>query len=130
MAGFNPITEAPKPIALPETIRVVSWNINRGLRLNEVIEFLSEAAADLILLQEVDLNAWRTRCRNVAREIAQTLAMNYVFACEFEELSQKLNTLPAYHGQATLSRFPLLNSRILRFHRQSRFWLRDGLFRA
>jgi endonuclease/exonuclease/phosphatase family metal-dependent hydrolase len=113
---------APRPIALPETIRVVTWNINRGLRLDEVIEFLSATAADLILLQEVDMNARRTRCRNVARQIAQALAMNYVFGCEFEELSQRHNASPAYHGQATLSRFPFLSSRIFRFQRQSTFW--------
>jgi hypothetical protein len=56
-------------------------------------------------------------------EIAQALQMNYVFGWEFEELAQRHNGMPAYHGQATLSRFPLLNSRILRFHCQSRFWL-------
>lgn len=109
--------------AIPNAIRIVTWNINRGQRLNEVIEFLAEAAADLILLQEVDLNARRTHCRNVAHYIAQALTMNYAFGCEFEELSQRCNRMPAYHGQATLSRFPLLNSRILRFHRQSGFWL-------
>ena len=111
-----------EPCALPEAVRIVTWNINRGVRLNEVIEFLAGAAADLILLQEADLNARRSHCRNVTQEIAQALAMNYVFGCEFEELSQRYNGTPAFHGQATLSRFPLVNSRILRFHRQSRFW--------
>jgi len=113
----------PDSFAIPDAVKIVTWNINRGQRLNEVIEFLAGAAADLILLQEADLNARRTHCRNVAREIARALTMNYVFGCEFEELSQRRNGMPAYHGQTTLSRFPLLNSRILRFHRQSRFWL-------
>jgi endonuclease/exonuclease/phosphatase family metal-dependent hydrolase len=117
------LVTTPDSFAVPDTVRIVTWNINRGLRLDEVIAFLREAAADLILLQEVDWNARRTHCRNVPREIARALAMNYVFGCEFEELSQRHNPLPAYHGQATLSRFPLLNSRILRFRRQSRFWL-------
>jgi endonuclease/exonuclease/phosphatase family metal-dependent hydrolase len=114
---------APGPLKLPDAVRIVNWNINRGLQLNEVIEFLAEAAADLILLQEADWNARRTHCRNIAQQIAQALAMNYVFGCEFEELTQRHNGMPAYHGQATLSRFPLLNPRILRFHRQSGFWL-------
>jgi endonuclease/exonuclease/phosphatase family metal-dependent hydrolase len=113
----------PVRFANPNAVRIVAWNINRGVRLNEVIEFLSGAAADLILLQEADWNARRTHGRNVTKEIAQALAMNYAFGCEFEELTQQHNGMPAYHGQATLSRFPLLNSRILRFHRQSRFWL-------
>jgi len=103
-------------------IRIVSWNINRGLQLNEVLEFLTDASADLILLQEVDINAGRTHRRNIAQDIAQTLQMNYVFGCEFEELTQGNHSSPAYHGQATLSRLPIAESRILRFRRQSGFW--------
>jgi endonuclease/exonuclease/phosphatase family metal-dependent hydrolase len=106
----------------PRVIRIVSWNINRGLQLPGLIEFLGNASADLILLQEVDVNARRTQYRNVAREIAQALRMNYVFGREFEELTQGSQSSPAYQGQATLSRFPISSSRIVRFHRQSGFW--------
>jgi endonuclease/exonuclease/phosphatase family metal-dependent hydrolase len=112
----------PGSPSVPETIRIVSWNINRGLQLDGVIGFLRSAAADLILLQETDVNAWRTKHRNIAREIAQALRMNYVFGREFEELTQGDHNSPAYHGHATLSRLPLLESRVLRFHRQSGFW--------
>ena len=105
-----------------DAIRIVSWNINRGQRLEGVIEFLTRAAADLILLQETDINARRTHYRNIAREIAQALRMHYVFGCEFEELAQGNHSSPAYHGQATLSRLPILASRVLRFSRQSGFW--------
>ena len=106
----------------PSSIRVVDWNIDRGLRLSGIIEFLASAKADLLTLQEVDLNARRTQRLNVAREIAQKLQMNYVFGCEFQELTQGSRTSPAYHGQATLSPWPLSNPRILRFQRQSDFW--------
>ena len=115
---------APRgPVSGPHaSIRVVDWNINRGLQLSGVIEFLSSTKADLILLQEVDLNAQRTRHLNIAREISQKLEMNYVFGREFQELTQGPRTSPAYHGQATLSPWPLSQSRILRFRRQSSFW--------
>ena len=106
----------------PDSIRVVSWNIDRGLKLSGVIDFLAGAKADIILLQEADLNARRTHHINVAKEIAQKLEMNYVFGREFQELTQGSKTSPAYHGQATLSRWPLSNSRILRFQKQSNFW--------
>lgn len=106
----------------PETIRVVSWNINRGERLMGVINFLQASSADLILLQETDINARRSGRRNVPREIARALEMNYIFGREFEELSQGSPTNPAYHGQTTLSRLPLSNARILRFREQSTFW--------
>jgi endonuclease/exonuclease/phosphatase family metal-dependent hydrolase len=106
----------------PDSVRVVSWNIDRGSKLHKVIEFLAGAKADIILLQEVDVNCRRTHHLNVAREIAQKLAMNYVFGREFQELTQGSSTSPAYHGQATLSRWPLSNCRIIRFQRQSHFW--------
>ena len=101
---------------------MISWNINRGEQLDGVLEFLRGTPADLVLLQETDVNARRTHYRNIAREIAQALRMDYVFGCEFEELTQGNHSSPAYHGQATLSRLPMLESRMLRFRRQSGFW--------
>lgn len=103
-------------------IRVVNWNIERGLRLREIISFLESQNADLVILQEVDVNARRTRRLNVAEEIARRLEMDYVFGREFEELTQGSRTSPAYHGQATLSRWRLSNPRVIRFSRQSSFW--------
>src|SRR5271157_5379866 len=106
----------------PAAFRVVSWNIARGSKLNAVIEFLATADPDLIFLQEADRKARRTKYRNVAKEIARKLKMNYLFGCEFEELAEGTRASPAYHGQATLSRWPLSDSSILRFHSQSNFW--------
>lgn len=106
----------------PSSVKVVCWNINRGLQLPRIIEFLSRSQADILLLQEADLNARRTHHLNVAREIARRLQFNYVFGREFQELTQGSSQSPAYHGQATLSRWPLSNARILRFQQQSGFW--------
>ena len=103
-------------------LHLISWNINRGLQLNSILKFLHEIKADLILLQETDVNAFRTGRRNIAREIAQGLQMNYVFGREFEELAEGRSASPALHGQATLSRLPISASRILRFRNQSGFW--------
>ena len=106
----------------PDSVRVVSWNINRGLHLDQVSQFLAGSKADVLLLQEADQNARRTHHINVAREIAQKLRMNYAFAKEFQELTQGSRTSPAYHGQVTLSRWPLSNCRIIRFEEQTGFW--------
>ena len=106
----------------PDSIGVVSWNIDRGLKLKGIVDFLASAKADLVLLQEADLNARRTHHLDVSREIARSLQMNYIFAREFQELTQGSQASPAYHGQATLSRWPLANPRIIRFQRQSNFW--------
>jgi endonuclease/exonuclease/phosphatase family metal-dependent hydrolase len=101
---------------------VVNWNIDRGMRLPAITDFLSSQEADLLILQEVDLNARRTGRVNVAEEIARKLEMNYVFGREFQELTQGSRNAPAYRGQATLSRWRLGNARVIRFRSQSSFW--------
>jgi endonuclease/exonuclease/phosphatase family metal-dependent hydrolase len=106
----------------PSRIRIVSWNINRGLELQRVITFLEGAKADVVFLQECDVNARRTHHLNIAKEISQKVRMNYVFGREFQELTQGSRASPAFHGQATLSRWPLSAARIIRFRRQSNFW--------
>ncbi len=114
---------SPRWLLCPlNSFKVVCWNINRGLQLPRIIEFLSRCKADILLLQEADLNARRTHRLHIAREIAQKLQLNYIFGREFQELTQGTRDSPAYHGQATLSRWPLSNARILRFQQQSNFW--------
>ena len=105
----------------PDSLHVLSWNINRGLQFDAIVEFLATEDADLILLQESDFNARRTAYRNVAKEISAKLRMHYAFGIEFQELSQH-DQSAAFHGQATLCRWPLVENRLLRFFRQSRFW--------
>lgn len=103
-------------------IRVVTWNIERGLQFSGILEFLQSAEADLILLQEVDLNARRTQHRDVANDLARTLRLNYVFGKQFHELPQGSHASPAYQGLATLSPWTLTQARVLRFRHQSEFW--------
>jgi len=106
----------------PDSIRVVDWNIDRGLHLGAVLGFLARSKADIIMLQEVDQNTRRTGHINVAKAISQQLRMNYVFGREFEELTQESRGSHAYQGQATLSRWPISNARLIRFREQSTFW--------
>jgi endonuclease/exonuclease/phosphatase family metal-dependent hydrolase len=104
------------------SFRVLDWNIDRGLKLSAIIDFLGDAQADICILQEVDINAHRTHHVNVAQEIARKLRLNYVFGREFVELTQGTKANPAYHGQSTLSRWKISNPRVIRFQRQSDFW--------
>jgi endonuclease/exonuclease/phosphatase family metal-dependent hydrolase len=105
-----------------DSLRLISWNIDRGYGFDGVLKLLQEKRPDLCLLQEVDLHAHRTKDRDVGRELAQSLGYNYSFGTEFQEMSQGEEGKPAYQGQATLSRWPILKSRILRFQRQSSWW--------
>jgi hypothetical protein len=91
----------------PSSIRVVDWNIDRGLQLRSIIDFLGDAKADILILQEVDMNARRTHRLNIAQEIAQKLRLNYVFGREFVELTQGSDTSPAYHA---MENFKLANN--------------------
>jgi len=106
----------------PGSLRIVDWNIDRGLQLQAIIDFLASTNADILILQEVDLNARRTHRLNIAEEIARKLQMDYVFGREFEELVQGSKASPAYHGQAILAKWPISNPRLIRFSRQSHFW--------
>jgi endonuclease/exonuclease/phosphatase family metal-dependent hydrolase len=106
----------------PASIRVVDWNIDRGEKLSAVIDFLASQNADLLVLQEVDMNTRRARRLNVAEEVARALGMNYIFGREFQELAEGSHGSPAYTGQATLCRWPLYSPRLIRFQRQSDFW--------
>ena len=82
-----------------DDLRIVNWNIDRGLRLCEVIDFLASQRADLLILQEVDLNAHRTHFLNVAEEIARKLQMNYVLAASFRNWRKA-----APHRRPTMAR--------------------------
>jgi endonuclease/exonuclease/phosphatase family metal-dependent hydrolase len=108
--------------AATTSVKVVSWNIERGLQLRDVTEILQRQGASLILLQEVDLNSRRTERRNIAEELAQSLRMPYLFAAEFEELGQGSRDVPAYHGQAILTSLAVSSPRIIRFKHQTGFW--------
>jgi endonuclease/exonuclease/phosphatase family metal-dependent hydrolase len=109
-------------VSAPKSLRIVDWNIERGQQLQGVTDFLVGVNADILTLQEVDLNARRTHRLNIAETIARKLEMNYVFGREFQELVQGSKDSPAYHGQATLSKWPISKPRLIRFARQSHFW--------
>ena len=56
-----------------ECIRVIDWNIERGFQFLAIADFLRATDADLILLQELDMHARRTRYLDVSLELARTL---------------------------------------------------------
>ena len=160
-------------------LRVATWNIERGLEFDAVkaaltndqryfrrlpasmrgskfklSDILEQAAAlsraDIVILNEVDWGLKRTNYRNVAKELATAMQMNYVFGVEFVEVDpltlgtdtlegetsadraqmienlavDKTRTL-GLHGTAILSRFPLRNTRVVRFVNQGHDWYHD-----
>jgi endonuclease/exonuclease/phosphatase family metal-dependent hydrolase len=104
------------------SMRIVTWNIDHGSRLDTVAQELEKNPAALYLFQEMDWNAERSGQKDVAAELAKRLHLNFAYGIEFEELSQERGH-PAYIGQATLTRLPMRRAHVLRFKKQSTFWM-------
>ena len=68
------VQRAPGAQPLGEQVRVAAWNIQRGRRFDELLRALREeptlAAADVLLLSEVDCGMARSGNRHVARALA------------------------------------------------------------
>jgi endonuclease/exonuclease/phosphatase family metal-dependent hydrolase len=104
-----------------QSVSVTAWNIERGKRLEGIVEVLQEHSqikdSDLLLLTELDYGMARTSNRFVAREIAEALEMNYAFAPCYLSLvkgnGSELNVVgentQALHGNALFSKYPLIN---------------------
>jgi endonuclease/exonuclease/phosphatase family metal-dependent hydrolase len=107
------------------SVRATAWNIERGKRLAGIVRALKTHPAlrssDVLLLTELDYGMARTGNLFVAREIADALGMNYVFAPCYVALNKgsglesrvEGENVQALHGNALLSRFPLLRAHSL-----------------
>ena len=107
------------PLAPDRPLRVVTWNIERGVKFDAVQSVLGELDADVVLLQEVDRFCSRSDNRDVARELAVQLRMNYVTAGEFQEIGEGRRDRPCVSGQAILSRLPITDATTVRFEDQA-----------
>ena len=106
----------PRTPQLGTFVRVVQWNIERGIEYDAIRAALGDSAhfsrlidtsayprtsndrkeilrqvalmkqADVIVLNEVDWGMKRTEYRNVAQDLAAALRMNYAYGVEFVEV--------------------------------------------
>ncbi|MGD8760864.1 MAG: endonuclease/exonuclease/phosphatase family protein, partial [Desulfobacteraceae bacterium] len=89
--------------ASPPLFKVVSWNIELGYSLDDVIGELKRIAPDVILLQEADLYDNGRSCSfHSVREIADALDLSGVFAGHHPYRSQPGGGI---WGNAILSQF-------------------------
>ena len=113
-------------------LRVVDWNIERGYEIEKIVEHLQGLAADVIVLQELDIHCVRTRCLNIPLLLARALNMQCAFVCEFIELDSDVRDPinasgpNALHGNAILSKYPLEDLRAFP-HSFDRNWAECGL---
>jgi endonuclease/exonuclease/phosphatase family metal-dependent hydrolase len=102
-------------------LEVITWNIERGTAYDSILAALRTLDADILLLQEVDRGCRRTGYRDVARDLAEALDMNWISAGEFQEIGEGRGDRPAITGQAILSKFPIQEAEVLRFAAQDRW---------
>jgi endonuclease/exonuclease/phosphatase family metal-dependent hydrolase len=106
-------------------IRIAQWNIEKGKRLNAILNLLQTSEilrwADIIILNEADLGMNRSRNRHVALDLAESLGMHMAFGPAYieltkgtgEELTLEGENRESLQGNAVLSRYPILEARII-----------------
>jgi endonuclease/exonuclease/phosphatase family metal-dependent hydrolase len=115
--------ESARP-RLRSFLRVVEWNIERGTRLEGIIEVLNHHPviryADLLLLNELDEGMVRSGNRNVALELSRAISAHAIYGAEYLEMTKGVGDeldLPgentaALHGNAILTRYAFSSPKI------------------
>jgi endonuclease/exonuclease/phosphatase family metal-dependent hydrolase len=92
-------------------IRIVTYNIHRAIgvdrrfRPERIVRILRHHGPDVVLLQEVDEGAPRSRELDMARELAAELGFAHL------AVGHNVSLRKGRYGNATLSRFPILRER-------------------
>lgn len=84
------------------SLEILALNMERGIRLDAWVAFLETHKPDILLASELDIGCDRSGKLDVPAELARRLGLNYVFAEEFQELTQG-----GVHGNAIFSRYPI-----------------------
>lgn len=91
--------------------RVMTYNIHRAIgvdrrfRIQRIAGIIEHHEPDIVLLQEVDEGAPRSRCLNLAESLAEALQFEHFVLGHNVQLSK------GRYGNATLSRFPIVRHR-------------------
>lgn len=92
-------------------LKVVTYNIHRAIgvdrrfRPGRIVGILAHHSPDLVLLQEVDEGAPRSKSQDLAREFAGILGYPYY------AVGHNVSLRRGRYGNATLSRFPIVRER-------------------
>ena len=108
---------APAPAQAPEALGTLVFNMERGVCLAELGDFLESCPEvrpfDVILANELDDGCVRSGGKNTTLELARRLGMNAVFGLEFIELVNGADP-KGFHGNAIFSRWPVRRARVVR----------------
>lgn len=113
----EPFGFAPPPPEPAEALGVLVFNMERGVHLGALGDFLERCPEvrpfDVILANELDDGCVRSGGRHTARELARRLELNGAFGLEFVELVNPEDP-KGFHGNAIFSRWPLRWARVVR----------------
>ena len=108
---------APAPAGAPKTLGTLVFNMERGVFLEELGDFLETCPEvrpfDVILANELDDGCVRSGGKNTTLELAKRLGMNAVFGLEFIELVNGEDP-KGFHGNAIFSRWPIRRAKAVR----------------
>ncbi len=93
----------------PGRVRILSWNVERGYRPDQLADYLRDAQADVVCLQEVDWNCRRTRLADVLGYLADGLGMRGYLGIEFLEICTPLRP-PGMAGGGVTGNALLVNA--------------------
>lgn len=108
-----------------DLLRIITYNIHRAIgvdrrfRPERIITILRHYEADVVMLQEVDEGAPRSRELNLAAELARGAGYPH-FA-----LGHNVSLKKGRYGNATLSRFPIVRERNIDLS-LTESWIRRG----
>ena len=112
---------APAPAAVPEQLGILVFNMERGVHLEELGDFLQDCPdirpLDVVLANELDDGGVRSGGRNTARELAERFGWNYAYGLEFIELVNGADP-KGFHGNAVFSRWPIRRAWTVRLPEQ------------
>ena len=112
---------APLPARAPEALGMLVFNMERGVCLEELGDFLETCPAvrpfDVILANELDDGCVRSGGKDTTLELAKRLGMNAAFGLEFIELVNGEDS-KGYHGNAIFSRWPIKRAKAVRLPEQ------------
>jgi endonuclease/exonuclease/phosphatase family metal-dependent hydrolase len=100
----------PARAATSDSLTVLTYNIHYG-DPDRIADVIRSSGADVVALQEVDVHRERSGCVDQAQEIAAALGMTAVFGANYGSGTECKGAGEAFHGDALLSRFPIVDWR-------------------
>lgn len=137
LPALSAVEDQPPPENPPlaDTLRIAAWNAERLKYRDASARLMREIAPDVLLLSEADIGMARSGNHHTVRDLADDLGQGYAYGVEFLEFglgderervwhAGETNAV-GFHGNAILSRFPLLEPAVIRLDDGAVWWVEE-----